>query len=216
MNNFITIEGIDGCGKSTILDFIKDTVEGGGYSVESPKNINDMHFHASRSLAELRKLIWPPEDWKSYAHIMPRDYWMYLQAAWYSVQSEHFYKPSLKKNNKIITDGWVYKFMAKLAVDGFPADLVESVFSNVAKPDLIVMLDVSPETIYQRKRGFSSYEKGSMIGEISDDGDSFISYQSQVRSELLKMASRCNWCILEIDQHETPETTANRFIQLLK
>ncbi|CAI0878463.1 dTMP kinase [Serratia fonticola] len=216
MKNFITIEGIDGCGKSTLLDFIKHDIENRGYSIESAKEINNMHFHASRSLEELKKLIWPPEDWKSYAHVMPREYWMYLQAAWYTVQSEHFYKPSLKAHKKIITDGWVYKFMAKLAVDGFPSELINSVFSNVAKPDLVVMLDVAPDVIYQRKRGFSAYEKGSMIGDISNDGDSFISYQKQVRSALIKQANLHGWCILSVDQNETPAVTAHRFFQLLK
>lgn len=215
MQKFIAVEGVDGCGKSTILDSIKLDVVRRGYIVQSPKEINDMHFHAARSLEVLKKLIWPPEDWKTHAHVMPREYWMYLQAAWYSVQSEHFYKPSLRGNSKIITDGWVYKFMAKLAVDGFPAELIRSVFSNVTQPDLVVMLDVPPEVIYQRKRGFSAYEKGSMVGDVSDDGDSFFSYQHRVRKELLKFAELLNWHVLVIEKDETPAVTANRVIQLL-
>lgn len=215
MQNFITIEGIDGCGKSTLLNLIKTDTEKHGFQVESPKDIHDIHFHAARSLEVLKKLIWPPEDWKSFAHIMPREYWMYLQAAWYSVQSEHYFKPSLKSGKKIITDGWIYKFMAKLMVDGFPAELIHSVYANVAQPDLVVMLDVTPEVIYQRKRGFSAYEKGSMVGDISDDGHSFLSYQTLVRAELLKLAELYNWRVLCVEQDETPDVTAKRVLQLL-
>lgn len=215
MHKFIAIEGIDGCGKSTILDLIKFDLANRGCIVQSPKDINDMHFHAVRSLDILKKLIWPPENWKSHAHIMPREYWMYLQAAWYSVQSEHFYNPMLRQDNQIITDGWVFKFMAKLAVDGFPAELIHSVFSNICQPDFVIMLDVSPDIIYQRKRGFSAYEKGSMVGKVSDDGNSFISYQKRVREELLRLAEFFNWYVLEVEKDETPVVTADRVLKLL-
>lgn len=216
-NKFVAIEGVDGCGKTTLVNQLKDksALLGLDYTVNSPKTINEVHFHAARSLELLKQLIWPHEDWKEYAHIMPRDYWMYLQAAWYSVQSEHYYRPYLEDGNKILSDGWIYKFMAKLIIDGFDRDYVWSVFSNVIKPDMVILLDISPTFLFDRRENFSAYEKGSMIGATTKNGSSYIRYQEMIRAELLHFSRSLNWEVLSIEKYESPQDIAEKVIHLL-
>jgi len=215
MGSLIVFEGIDGSGKSSLAQALIPLL-GAPYEYCSHKSIGESHPHVAWSMRQLASLLWPEAERKHHAHLLPPGYWLALQVAWYEVLWEQVIKTKLASGTNLIVDGWVYKFMAKLLVEGEPGSKLYAHFGRLVQaPDRVILLQPSPTVVWQRKRGFSPFEMGS-LSKFTDLGElSFINYQTRVEGELLGLARALSWQRLEVGSDEALSQTAQRLAELL-
>ena len=71
---------------------------------------------------------------------------------------------------------------------GLPADWLTSLDQGLPKPDLVIVLDISPSTSLKRKR------KGRDVHEVD------LAYLKKVRNEYLRLAGRYGWRVIDGEQ----------------
>ena len=113
---FIILEGIDGSGKTTLAQQVANQRPNTIYV--SRKSISKENDFKATQQHKLFDLMWPDEN-GALEKTLPINYWIYLQCTWYTLLSELIISPLLQKGYDVITDGWYYKFWAKLEQEGF-------------------------------------------------------------------------------------------------
>ncbi len=140
---FIVVEGLDGCGKSTQIQLIKNELERNGHKVyvtAEPTNFE--------TGAYLRRIL---------SESLNKD--MYLQAALFLADRlEHITHPEFGLN-KYLNDGFTIVcdryYYSSFAYQGTATDIDWVMRSNlecesILKPDLCIFLDVNPNTCKKR------------------------------------------------------------------
>jgi thymidylate kinase len=209
----IVLEGIDGVGKTTLARELAAR-SAGKLRYCSPKTIATSHPHLEWSMQTLASLLWPEESRKQHAHLLPSAYWLSLQAAWYSVLSEAVIAAQLCEAQALVIDGWYYKFVAKMAVGGAKIEPTLAAFAGSREPDLVVLLEGSPEGVWSRRR-FSAYEMGSMTGYDELGEASFVAYQSKIQAALVGLADRNGWRRERLSASDTIESNVGRLQQIV-
>ena len=211
--HFIVIEGIDGSGKTTIAREVARRLGGKHSAYVSRKTMPEGTGFVHAQMSSLAYLLWDGagghED-----NLLPESYWVHLQAAWYAAFSQHVLEPAVLQSSVII-DGWWYKLRAKLIASGREEEWLETLFRHVPEPDHVVLLDVNVEDVWHRKRGFAPSEMGLHSGEEHLGRESFLRLQCAAAEELLKLADRLNWSVVQVGAGETEESTVSRVAMCL-
>ena len=202
----IVLEGIDGAGKTALRDRVAEALHDCGVDAQSSKEIAPAPDFAHHSMTRVASLLWPREDTDFDHHLRP-EYWLYLQALWYTLATQFVIGPKLESGRLLLADGWYFKFFAKLRLRGFQTEFLDSVFRPAVEPDLVILLDPDVTSVWGRKR-FTLREMG-LHGEYSELGyESFVDYQSRVRTELRGLASERDWVAIGIGEEHEPGDTA--------
>ena len=186
----IVIEGIDGAGKSTIARRTAAAVTDVPVRYTSHKEVVSEHPGVAHAMHGLADILWP----KDQQHLagLPSRYRVLLHAAWFSIFSECVIVPRVKSGSVLLMDGWYYKMMARLRVDGYEAGYLDTIFSGATEPDEIIFLDPPPEEVWTRMeaggRTFGPVEMGMYAGYTDLGRASFLSYQSRTRETLKLIA----------------------------
>jgi len=198
---FVCLEGIDGAGKTTAAHSAVEALrERGLPAVLFDKRLTEFGSdYVRRHAGDLRQLIWghPPDD--PYLELGDM-HWVYLQAAWYSAVAHCFVHPLLQAGQLVVTDTWIHKFLAKLAMR--PAvDLVaaSAVFDGLPRPDLVIRLDLLVETAAHRKTVFGISESGNREGRVPLTRDTFVGYQRRLAAVLDQWGTRDGWHVLDVN-----------------
>lgn len=140
---FIVVEGLDGCGKSTQIQLIKNELEARGEKVYITAEPTDFETGAY-----LRRIL---------SDSLNKD--MYLQAALFLADRiEHITHPEFGLN-KYLNDGYTVVcdryYYSSFAYQGTTTDIDWVMRSNlecesILKPDLCIFLDVNPDTCKKR------------------------------------------------------------------
>lgn len=187
---FLVLEGVDGSGKSTIGRAVEATMTDVPVVYTSHKEIPTHPPEVEQSMRELAAVLWP----KDQRHLagLPSEYRVLLHAAWFSIFSECVIKPRVAAGAVMIVDGWYYKIMARLRVDGYDQHYLDVIFSRAAEPDEVILLDPPVAEVWARKeaggRGFGPVEMGLYAGYKELGRDSFIDYQSRTRDAIKAVA----------------------------
>ena len=135
---FITLEGPEGCGKSTHAKKLKSYLEGKGLKVLLTQEPGGTQVGKL-----IRQILLDPKS------VLDETTEVYLFAA---DRSEHVSKiilPALKEGKTVISDRYIDSTLAyQISGRGLPEDLVRylnMVSSKGLMPDLTILLDVSPE-----------------------------------------------------------------------
>jgi dTMP kinase len=135
---FITLEGPEGCGKSTHAKKLKNYLEGKGKKV-----LLTQEPGGTQVGKHIREILLDPKS------VLDETTEVYLFAA---DRSEHVSKiilPALKEGKIVISDRYVDSTLAyQISGRGLPEDLVRylnMVSSKGLRPDLTILLDVSPK-----------------------------------------------------------------------
>ncbi len=135
---FITFEGPEGCGKSTHAKKLKSFLEGKGYQV-----LLTQEPGGTQVGKHIRELLLDPQN------VLDEKTEIYLFAADRSEHVSKVIKPALAAGKIVISDRYTDSTLAyQIGGRKLPKDLVEYIVnasSKELKPDLTILLDVSPE-----------------------------------------------------------------------
>lgn len=186
---FVAIEGIDGAGKTTCAEALKDLLRDRGYQSYFFRKRGFLvpDSYAGSMISDLNNILWEKGSAEDRASV-PNGTWFGLLSAWFRLVDQEIIKP--RRDEIVISDSWVGKIVARFSLksDISPASLSE-LRGAVSRPDITIFLNADPTVAADRKNGFGQAESGTLDGYGPPCRDSFIAYQTAVAAaygELLR------------------------------
>lgn len=180
---FIVIDGIDGCGKSTQVKRLTESLAERGYAVAVSK-WQDSSYIKKLYVGDLLKRI------QEGSVRIPPESRTFLLGADIAYRLDRNIRPLLNEGRVVIGDRYIYKIIAQGIARGLRRSWLDGLFEFALEPDLKIMLDVPVEVALDRivkSREISFYEAGLDVLEGSDRESAFLRFQSRVREEFLKL-----------------------------
>jgi thymidylate kinase len=227
------LEGTDGVGKTSLARHLADVsyetavaqlaqptaarraeVGAGALAFVSRRQISATSTYAATLMEHLSTMLWHSGD----APDLSDAFWMSLQAAWFTAHTETVVGPLLDTGFDVIVDGWLYKFFAKLLLQGFTEPDLAVIFDRVRMPDAVLLLQADVGAVYDRRRDFRPAELGmhACYGELDDLGrDTFVDYQTRTASNLAMLAYRHGWRTARLDPDQPIPATADRLAPII-
>jgi dTMP kinase len=197
--SFVAFEGIDGSGKTTAARGLAALLRAEGLPallVERGR-VRAADRYADEQLRALSDRLWrasrdAPLDRLGELH------WILLTASYYAALETTVIRPALDAGMIVVADGWFHKFALRVASNGArPLDEVLSYFRDVRCPDVVVLLDVPPETAAGRLGEFTTGEVGFHSHGTAAGDVAFVDYQRGIRAGLLELARIRGWRVLD-------------------
>jgi thymidylate kinase len=211
----ISIEGIDGAGKTTVTQYLADLLVSSGLPTEAllKREVACRFQRVSPYLKAIDGALRPPNsaDREQYYQQMPTVFGLLLQAAKFSLIDTMLVRPLLQEHRTVIVDGWHFKILARYLLKGLEREFCDRLFGGLSVPDPVFMIDVDPAEAYNR-RAHSFVEEGGCDGYQNLGRSSFWAYQSQVREKLLSFADQYGWVVVGT---ATPRELGNRMLGII-
>ena len=164
----VVFEGLDGSGKTTQINLLKDWFEKNNKIVYNTKQPTDFYRKDKRVRDYLDKGIVP----NMYSIAL-------LAAADRTYQNEAEIKPIHSKGINIISDRYLYSSLAFFKARGIEYEEISRLNKNIEKPDVVIFLDVKPKKALERIK----IRDGENIKFEEKDDNTFI----QVRNNFLEV-----------------------------
>lgn len=193
MGMFIVIDGIDGCGKSTQVKRLHESLARRGVPVAVSK-WQDSSYIEKLYIGDLIKRI------QDGSVVIPPEARTFLLGTDISYRLESMIRPWLDDGRVVIGDRYVYKIIAQGIARGLDKEWLLRIFAFAPEPDITIMLDVPPEVALKRITGYrevSFYEAGLDVLKGADRESSFLRFQGAVRRELLVLMKERGGTIIE-------------------
>lgn len=219
---FVTLEGIDACGKSylaqqLLTEFTKQNQES---ALVNWKESTIKTDRLSRFLKEaVRTYVFLAEKMEEQNPSLPL--MDLVSAAGFTVLWNEKVRPLVMEGKTVISDSWCFKGMARQILNarlyGEPEAIknYEEWLFQVHQPalgiDYSFFIDTPVEICWERKSVYTVHETGKSIGMKGSDRDTFLVYQSELRTILLEVAHNLDWHILEGDTKKMIETIMEVF-----
>lgn len=200
---FIVLEGVDGVGKTTLASKLNSEQE---FVHIKRKQISQTNDFVDSQMLKHNKLLWTEDG--SLDHLLPTTYWIFLQSAWYILLTKFVIEPLLNEGKNVIVDGWCYKLIARLALQGEDMEYVNNIFKPILKPDLVLLLNVDLEIIWERKKEYRAYEFGKFKdSNKKEQKKDFIEYQKDTYRNLREMSENTtNWCVVDLKDYNVEKS----------
>lgn len=178
----VVVEGVDGSGKSTQLNLLKNWLEDRGQKVIFTE------WNSSKLISKTIK------EAKRSNSLIPVTFSL-LHATDFADRLENIIKPALKAGLTVLADRYCFTAFARDVARGVDKDWVRNLYEFAIKPDAAfyfqVPIEISLERIATRRMpGF--YESGMDIGLSTDPHKSFQIFQSRVIGEYDAMIPEYN------------------------
>lgn len=198
---FITLEGGEGTGKSTLIAGLRAALEARGIEVLVTREPGGTPLaEAVRSLA-----LTPPEgeSWSPLAHALLMN----------TAREDHLVKkirPALAAGTWVISDRFADSTRAYQSIDGVDLETllaIEAAIVGETRPDLTLILDAAPEALAERRR----------IRDVTDVFEAkAAAFHEQVRAAFLAIAeAEPERCVI-IDALGSPEEVLARALSALE
>lgn len=140
---FIVLEGGDGAGKSTIINYaesrLRSTLD--QVTVLRPKKPDVPDGYLKSHLAKISEILWEGGQ-ATPRHLIPDLHWLYLAASWYVILDAQVVRPALSSGSVVIADSWTDKLLARFRIKNEAlAREAQKCFSMVSRPDKVIFLD---------------------------------------------------------------------------
>lgn len=135
---FIVFEGVDGSGKTTQIEMLRDFFNAKGYKVNLTKEPTE---------DSIGSLIW------EYAKSKDRSLAPETEALLFAADRlEHgkWIKETLEKGEIVISDRYIHSSLAYQGAVGVELDWIRSLNRRAFKPDLVILLDINPDSSLER------------------------------------------------------------------
>ncbi|MFE0025523.1 dTMP kinase [Amycolatopsis sp. NPDC059021] len=230
---FIALEGTDGVGKTSLARHLADIgydaaaarLARPGASTRSTVGAETLVFVGRRQVSatsrysatlmeHLSRMLWHSGD----APDLSDAFWASLQAAWFTAHTETVLAPLLEAGFDVLVDGWLYKFFAKLLLQGFTEADLDVIFARVRMPDAVLLLHADVGALYDRRSTFRPAELGmhAGYGALDDLGrDTFVDYQTKTAHNLQRFADRHGWATAQLELGEPIPATADRLAPII-
>lgn len=213
---FISLEGIDGSGKSSVSSLIVSSLPNTVLVDKNIENFIEDPF-ARQQLINIKKSLWDYS--KDYDILTMGSYhWLLLISSWYSALGYILKHEYLDKGINIVSDGWYFKYLARFLIKSeFSDDFLSQLFYPITKPDIVILLDVDANIAFERKNitSISQSELGLADGIIGSKRQGFVEYQNQVRNNYLSIANKQDWSVLPLER-ESLKDSVNKVLLLLE
>jgi dTMP kinase len=191
----ICVVGADGAGKTTQIKALADAAAARGLPVEhaglwrvlEPDRHPECRF-LKADRPQLRVCISEMEAPARALFLM----WMHASSGSRS-------RAMAQDASLLLFDSYWYKHAAAELAMGAPEAMIMAVGQALPAPDLVVLLDVDPDTALHRKRagGLTPYECGC---DQDMRPQRFLEHQAAVRSRLLDWAQTQGWRVIDARQ----------------
>ncbi|WP_031074400.1 dTMP kinase [Streptomyces sp. NRRL WC-3742] len=209
---FFVLEGPDGAGKTTLAQALAADLADTGLVHIDRRQVSTESAYAAMLMEPLARMLWHSGD----ARDLSDNFWAHLQASWFTAHGEQVVTPALLRG-PVIVDGWFHKLSSKLAGQGWSPDELTMLFARVRAPDHVILLDVAPDLLWQRKATRLRPAELGMHGDYGELGrSSFLAYQQAGLDHLRARASADGWHVLPVDGAETVEETCARLAHLIR
>ena len=187
----IVIEGPDGSGRSTQVEFLKAWLESKGHAIV------DVGLKRSNLVSKQLSQILE-------GNILNPVTLSLFYATDFADQIENIMIPALKAGFVVLADRYIYTLMARDIVRGADRQWVESLYGIALKPDAVFYLKINPKPLVERnflKNATLNYwESGMDIGLSRDMFDSFIRYQKLMQAEFMRMHAVYGFNIIDANR----------------
>lgn len=173
----VCVEGIDGSGKSTQLELLRDWLKLIGQDVIFTE------WNSSELISQTTKLA------KKKNMLSPRTFSL-LHAVDFADRLKQVIAPALKAGFIVLADRYAYTAFARDVARGVDPNWVREVYSFAIKPDLAIYFDIEPKEAMQRicaNRAPKFYEAGMDLKLSNDPYESYMIFQGRVTKEYKKM-----------------------------
>lgn len=173
LGRFITLEGGEGTGKSTLIAGLKQALSTRGLSLVVTREPGGTPLaEAVRNLA-----LNPPEDaaWSPLAHAL-------LMNTAREDHLKHLIRPALARGDWVLCDRFADSTRAYQSIDGVAVEdllAIEAIVVGDTRPDLTLILDAAPQALAERRQQRN-------VSDVFEQKD--LSFHEQVRSAFLNIA----------------------------
>ncbi len=190
MGRFITLEGGEGTGKSTLISGLARELSARGHAVLTTREPGGTPLaEAIRTLA-----LTPPQDetWSPLAHALLMN----------TSRDDHLNKlvrPALARGDWVICDRFADSTRAYQSVDGVdPEQLleIERIIVGDTQPDVTLILDADPEALAKRRE-----QRG--VSDVFEAKD--LAFHRQIRAAFLSIADQEPERCVVLDALRSPE-----------
>lgn len=175
----IVVEGVDGSGKSTQLNLLRNWLEAKGH------NVIFTEWNSSKLISKTIKAA------KRNNQLIPVTFSI-LHATDFADRLENIIIPALKAGLVVLADRYCFTAFARDVARGVDKEWVRNLYGFSVRPDGAFYFQVPVETSLQRianSRLPGFYESGMDIGLSTDPKESFQIFQSMIINEYDKMVT---------------------------
>lgn len=183
----ITVEGTDGVGRSSQIQFLKEWLEVQGFAV--------METGWTRS-----KLVGKTiGDAKEGHWLNPLTYTL-LYTTDFADRLENEIIPALKAGYIVLADRYIFTAFARTKLRNVNPQWIRELFGFAIVPDLVFYLKIDPNTLIRRvldSNRLDYWEAGMDLNPGLDIYDSFKKYQTLLLKEFDKLAKEFNFIVID-------------------
>jgi dTMP kinase len=183
----IVMEGTDGVGRSTQVQFLRPWLESVGYAV--------IDTEMTRS-----ELAGPGLKQAKEGHTLGPITLNLFYATDFVDRFEREILPALRAGFIVLTDRYIYSLIARSLVRGADPHWLRSIYGLALKPDIIFYLKIGLEDLIPRvlqSGGFDYWESGMDMRLGADLYESFVEYQTRMLAVFDEMVDEYNFHIID-------------------
>ncbi len=186
----IVLEGTDGVGRSTQIEFLRKWLEKNGYAVSDTGLRRSPLTQPGLNEAKKGNTLTPLTISLFYATD-------------FADRLENQIIPALKAGFFVLSDRYFYSIVARDVVRGIDPQWARDIYSFALVPDIIFYLKADVNTLVTRivhGRGFDYWEAGMDLLKQNNLYDSFCEYQECMISQFDQMSKEYNFIVIDANR----------------